>query len=165
MRVAKRRRRENKTDYGKRMKILKGNIPRIIFRKSNRYVLSQYVSSTHAQDKIEFGVISKDLLKYGWPKESQSGLKSISASYLIGFLIGKKIISKKLENIILDLGMQRILHKTRIYSFLNGLIDAGVKIKCDKKLFPDEDRIKGKHMKKDFSNIFNQIKSNIEKNA
>ena len=175
MKVAKRRRREHKTDYGKRIKILKGRIPRIIFRKSNKYVLAQYVSSKQAQDKVEFGVISKDLLKYGWPKESQAGLKSISASYLTGFLIGKKIMSKALENPILDtettnkqqvvpdFGMQRMLHKTRTYAFLNGLIDAGVKIKYDKKLFPEEDRIKGKHMKAKVP--FDEIKSRIEKNA
>ncbi len=165
MKVAKRRRRENKTDYGKRIKLLKGEVPRIIFRKSNRYVLAQYALSKHAQDKIEFGISSKDLLKYEWPKESQGGLKSISASYLTGFLMGKKIISKKLENPILDFGMQKMLYKTRVYAFLNGLIDAGVKINCDEKFFPDQDRIKGKHMKKDFSSIFDQIKSNIEKNA
>ena len=61
--------------------------------------------------------------------------------------------------------MQRVLHKTKTYAFLNGLVDAGVNIKYDKTLFPEEDRIKGKHMKKDFSTIFEQIKSNIEKNA
>jgi large subunit ribosomal protein L18 len=164
MRVAKRRRRENKTDYKKRMKMLKGRIPRIIFRKSNRYVIAQYVSSKQAQDKIEFGMSSKDLMKYGWPKENQGSLKSIPASYLIGFLIGKKVI-KEAENPILDFGMQRVLHKTKTFAFLNGLVDAGVKVKHDEKIFPDENRIKGKHMKKDFSSTFEQIKSNIEKNA
>ena len=164
MKVAKRRRREHKTDYGKRIKMLKGGIPRIIFRKSNRYIVAQYVSSKEAQDKIKFGASSKDLLKHGWPKENQGSLKSIPASYLTGFLIGKKII-KESKNPILDFGMQRVLHKTKTYGFLNGLVDAGVRLKHDKKFFPEEDRIKGKHMKKDFSSIFEQIKSNIEKNA
>ena len=164
MKVAKRRRREHKTDYGKRIKMLKGRIPRIIFRKSNRYVTTQYVSSKQAQDKIEFGASSKDLIKHGWPKENQGSLKSIPASYLTGFLIGKKII-KEAENPILDFGMQRVLHKTKTFAFLNGLVDAGVKVQYDAKLFPEENRIKGKHMKKDFSSTFEQIKLNIEKNA
>jgi len=165
MKVAKRRRREHKTDYGKRINMLKGETPRIIFRKSNRYVLAQYVSSTHAQDKIEFGVSSRDLIKHGWPKDVSGGLKSIPASYLIGFSIGKRISKESLKTPILDFGMQRVLHKTKLYAFLKGLIDAGVKIKSDEKFFPDENRIKGKHMKKDFSDTFDQIKSNIEKNA
>ena len=144
--------------------MLKGRIPRVIFRKSNKNVIAQYVTSKQAQDKIEFGVSSKDLLKHGWPKENQGSLKSIPASYLTGFLIGKKVITKA-ETPILDFGMQRVLHKTKIFAFLNGLVDAGVKIQYDEKLFPDENRIKGKHMKKDFSSTFEQIKSNIEKNA
>ena len=164
MKIAKRRRRENKTDYKKRIKMLKGRIPRVIFRKSNRYVLAQYVSSKQAQDKIEFGASSKDLLKYGWPKENQGSLKSIPASYLTGFLIGKKI-TKEAGTPILDFGMQRVLHKTKTFAFLKGLVDAGVKVQHDEKFFPDENRIKGKHMKKDFSSSFEQIKSNIEKNG
>jgi large subunit ribosomal protein L18 len=165
MRVAKRRRRENRTDYKKRLNMLKGETPRIIFRKSNRYVLAQYVLSNQAQDKVEFGVSSKELIKHGWPKESIGGLKSIPASYLIGFLIGKRITKESLETPIIDFGMQRVLHKTKLYAFLNGLTDAGVKISHDKELFPEEDRIKGKHMKEDFSSAFDQIKSNIEKNG
>ncbi len=165
MKIAKRRRREHKTDYGKRIRFLKGGSPRIVFRKSNRYISAQYIMSKEAQDKIKFGVNSKDLIKYEWPKESMGSLKSIPASYLTGFLIGKKIIKEKLENPILDFGMQRVLHKTKTYAFLNGLVDAGIKLKYDKKFFPEENRIKGKHMKKDFSDIFEQIKSNIEKNA
>ena len=79
--------------------------------------------------------------------------------------MGKEIIKKKFDVPILDFGMQRVLHKTKTYAFLNGLVNASVKIKYDKKFFPEEDRIKGKHMKKDFSSSFEQIKSNIEKNG
>ncbi len=164
MKVAKRRRREHKTDYAKRIEILKSGTPRVVFRKTNKYVLAQYVTSKQAQDKIEFGMSSKDLLKHGWPKENQGSLKSLPASYLTGFLIGKEIV-KKGENAIVDFGMQRVLHKTKTFAFLNGLVDAGVKIKYDEKFSSEESRIQGKHLKKDFSSIFQQIKSNIEKNA
>ncbi len=164
MRIAKRRKREHKTDYGKRMKLLKGDMPRIVFRKSNKYVLAQYITSKQAQDKIEFGVSSRDLLKHGWPEENKGSLKSISASYLTGFLIGKKITTTKGKPVV-DFGMQRVLHKTKMYAFLNGLADAGADIKTDEKFFPSEESITGKNMKKDFSKTFSQIKSNIEKNA
>jgi large subunit ribosomal protein L18 len=165
MRVAKRRRRENKTDYGKRIKMLSGSMPRIVFRKSNRYIVAQYVSSQNAQDKIEWEVGSKDLLKHGWPKENQGSLKSIPAAYLTGFLAGQKIMKESLAKPIVDFGMQRVLHKTKTYSFLKGLDDSGVKIGNNEKFFPEEDRIKGKQTKKDFSSMFDKIKSNIEKNA
>lgn len=161
MRTIKRRRLENITDYGKRFKLLKGGVPRIVFRKTNKYIIAQYTTSTSAQDKIEIGLTSKELLKYGWPKEFKGSLKSLTASYLTGLLIGKKIITKKLPTPIIDLGMLRVLHKSKIYAFIKGVIDSGVKLKCKEELFPEEDRIKGKHLKEDFSKHFNIIKSKI----
>jgi len=162
MKTLKRRRKENKTDYSNRIKFLKSGKPRIVFRKTNKYVIAQYVISKQAQDKIVIGLSSKILLKYGWPKELDGSLKSISASYLLGLLIGKKIIKEKLESPIIDFGMIRSLHKTKIYGFLKGLIDAGVEIKCSKETFPDENQIKGKYMIEDFSKIFETVKSKVE---
>ncbi len=159
MKTQKRRRREHKTDYLNRLKLLKSGKPRIVFRKTNKYLVSQYVASKQAQDKIEIGVNSKHLIKYGWPKELGGSLKSIPASYLTGHLIGKQIIKKKLEVPIVDLGMHRTLHKTKIYAFLKGLIDAGIKIKCKEEAFPSEDKIKGKDIKNkiDVEGIKNKI--------
>ncbi len=161
MRVPKRRRRERKTDYLKRLKLLKGSFPRLVFRKTNRYIIGQYITSKEARDKVEIGLSSKHLLKFGWPKELQGSLKSIPASYLTGLLIGKKIIQKNLETPILDFGMNRVLSKTRTYAFIKGLVDSGIKIKY-KGEFPDEDKIKGKYLKKSLR--FDEIKKKIEEN-
>lgn len=161
MKIAKRRRRENKTDYAKRLKLLKSESPRIVFRKTNRYLIAQYVTSKEAQDKVEIGINSKDLMKYGWLEELKGSLKSIPAAYLIGLLMGKKIIKNKKDIPILDLGGLRSLHKTKIYAFLKGLIDSGIKIKYKEHTFPSEDRIKGKHMKNKIP--LDEIKSKIEK--
>ncbi len=158
-----RRRREGKTNYLKRRDMLKSDSPRIVFRRTNRYIIAQYVTSHEAKDKIEIGVTSKNLMKYGWPKES-GNLKSITASYLTGMLIGKKIQKEKKKMPILDLGIISPVHKTRAYAFLKGLIDSGLEMKIKKdEAFPEEDRISGKHMKKDFSKTFEEIKSKIEK--
>lgn len=162
MRTLKRRRKEHKTDYAKRIKLLKSGSPRVVFRKTNKYLIAQYVKSKKAQDKIEEGISSKALIKYGWPKDFGGSFKSIPAAYLTGFLIGKRILSKKLDTPIVDTGMIRDLHKNKIFAFLKGLRDSGIKIKCKEERFPSEDRIKGKHLKKDFSNIFEEIKSKIQ---
>jgi large subunit ribosomal protein L18 len=163
MKVQKRRRREGKTDYMKRLKLLKGGSPRIVFRKTNRYIIAQYVTSKEAQDKIEIGVSSKKLKEFGWPDEFDGSLKSLPAAYLTGLLIGKEINKRKLKTPIVDFGMNRVINKNRGYAFLKGIVDAGVKIKCKEEQFPEEDRISGKHLKKDFSRIFEEIKSKIEK--
>ena len=160
MKTLKRRRRENKTDYLKRLKLLKSGKSRVVCRITNKYVIAQYITSKEAQDKADVGVTSKHLLKYGWPKESEGSLKSIPAAYLTGFLMGKKIIKQKLKTPIIDFGMQRTLSKTRVYGFLKGLVDAGIEIKCKEEIFPDEKRISGEHMKNKIP--FKEIKSKIE---
>jgi large subunit ribosomal protein L18 len=162
MRVQKRRRREFKTDYLRRIKLLKSEKPRIVFRKTNRYLISQYVTSKEAQDKIEIETNSKELLEKGWPKEFEGSLKSISAAYLTGFLTAKKILEGKKELPVVDLGMTRTIHKTKGFAFIKGLIEGGLKISCKEEAFPEQDRIEGKSLKKDFSKIFSEIKSKIE---
>lgn len=163
MRTIKRRRREFKTDYAKRIKLLKGNVPRIVFRKTNRYLIAQYIVSEQAKDKVTLGLTSKNLVEYGWSDEFKGSLKSIPASYLLGLLIGKKILDSKLEKPIVDFGMIKVEHKTKVYGFLKGLKDSGIEISCEEELFPEEERISGKNLKKDFSAIFEKIKSNIQK--
>jgi len=141
MKTIKRRRKENKTDYLGRIKLLKSNKPRVIFRKTNRYIIAQYVISKEAKDSIQIGINSKNLIKYGWPKEKTGSLKSLPASYLTGYLMGKRIIKNKLEQPILDIGMIRPIHKSKVFAFLNGLIDAGIKISCKKEALPEEKRL------------------------
>lgn len=163
MKVQKRRQRESKTDYAKRIKLLKSKTPRIVFRKTNKYIIAEYITSREAKDKVEIGLTSKKLKEFGWPKDFEGSLKSIPASYLTGLLIGKEIIKKKLKTPIVDLGMIRAIKKTKAYAFLKGLTDAGIKINCAEENFPEEEKVSGKNMKKDFSKIFKEIKSKIEK--
>ena len=162
MRTLKRRRKERKTDYGIRIKLLKGGFPRLVLRKSNRYLIAQYVVSKEARDNIVTGTTSKILLKHGWPEDMEGSLKSLPASYLTGLFFGKKIIGKKLETPVIDIGMMRNVNKSRVFAFIKGLVDAGVKIKCGEESFPDEERIKGKNLKRDFSVVFGRIKKQIE---
>ncbi|MDO8623019.1 MAG: 50S ribosomal protein L18 [archaeon] len=164
MRTIKRRRIENKTNYHKRLKLLKGDSPRVVFRKTNRYIIAQYITSKNAVDKVEFGITSKDLMEYGWPKEMQGSLKSIPAAYLTGLLFGKKISKDKNKTPIMDFGMIKNLHKSRVYAFLKGVIDSGVKMNVgkEKEIFPDENRLKGKHMKKFSEKIFEEVKNKIK---
>ena len=145
MKTIKSRRRKAITNYSKRIELLKSERPRIVLRKSNKYVVAQYVTSKEAQDKILFEVSSRKLSKFGWPEKSKS-IKNLSAFYLTGLLIGKEIQDKKIEEPILDLGMMRTLHKSNIFGFIKGIIDAGIEISCKEESLPDEERIKGEHL-------------------
>lgn len=160
MKILKRRRREHKTDYLKRIKLLKSEKPRIVFRKTNKYIIAQYVTSEEAKDKTKIEVKSKKLLEYNWSEESKGSLKSIPAAYFTGLLMGRKIIKERLETPIVDFGMLRVLHKTKVYAFLKGLVDSGIKIQCNEENFPSEKRIKGENLKNKIP--FEEIKSKID---
>jgi len=153
--IRKKRRREKATNYLKRKKLLEGRKPRIVIRKSNKYLIIQYVESSLAQDKVNYSVSSKDLLKKGWPKDKSGSLKSLGACYLTGLLFGKKIIENK-ENkpMVLDTGLIRSTKGSRIYAALKGIVDAGVKIEHNPDVFPDEKRVK-------VNGFFEEVKSKI----
>ncbi len=147
LKTIKRRRKENKTDYLKRIRLLRSETPRIVLRRTNKHFIAHYTTSESAQDKIVFGMTSKELLKYGLSESAKGSLKSISTAYLFGVLIGKQILDKKLTTPIVDLGMMKTLHKSKPYAFLKGLIEAGLEINCKEEAFPSEERIRGEHLK------------------
>ena len=98
-----------------------------------------------------------------WNKEAHNSLKSLPASYLTGYLIGSKIDEKtRKKGLIVDLGMYRNVHKSKLYAFIKGLIDAGVEVTSKEDIFPDEDRLKGIHLKNEVvSKKFEEIKKKI----
>ena len=155
----KRRQRERKTDYKKRLGMLKSGKMRVVIRKTNRYLIIQCVKSEEAKDKIILGITSKELLNHGW--ESKNSLKSISASYLTGYLIGKKIKEKGYHT-ILDIGLARNASGGRIYAALKGIVDAGAKINFGEEAFPSEERISGKHLNEKIQKNFIKVKEKIK---
>ena len=161
IKVQYRRRRENKTDYLARKKMLEGNMPRVVIRKTNRYIIAELVESQEAQDKVICSANSKELSNHGWG--IQFSIKNIPAAYLTGLLLGKKMKQKNHQNAILDAGLIRSTKGSRIYAALKGVIDAGIEIPHSKEILPSEERIKGAHMKNDIKNIFEKTKGEIEK--
>ena len=136
----RRRRQERKTDYKSRFNLLKSEKPRFVIRKTNRYILAQIVESDIAQDKVIAESSSKDLLSKGWPKEKSGSLKSLPAAYLTGFLLVKNL-KTKVGEVILDLGLQRNIHGSRLYAALKGAVDAGLKISHNTEALPKMERI------------------------
>jgi len=134
-RTLKRRRLEAKTDYRARLVLLKSDKPRLVIRKTNRYIIAQIVESSEAQDKVIVGTSSKDLLAKGWPKDLSGSLKSRPAAYLTGLMLAK-MAKGKVKEAVLDLGMQRNIGKSRLYSALNGFIDGGITVPHSQDILP-----------------------------
>lgn len=160
MKINQRRRREFKTDYRKRLKLLKSQSLRLVIRKTNKYIILEIIESKNAQDKVLYYVNTKELLKFGIPEDKQGSLKSISAAYLGGFLLGKKANIK--EKVILDSGLIPNTKGSRIYAAVKGVSDAGIKIPYNEKIIPPKEIIEGKNTKIG-SEIFNKVKNSIAK--
>jgi len=160
IKVQYRRRRENKTDYLARRKMLEGDIPRIVIRKTNRYIIAELVVSKEAQDKVICSANSKELSELGWG--IKFSIKNISAAYLTGLLLGKKMKQKKYPEAILDAGLIRSTKGSKIYAALKGVVDAGIEVPHSETILPSVERIKGAHLK-DMNNIFEKTKGEIEK--
>jgi large subunit ribosomal protein L18 len=161
MKLDKKRRLEYKTDYHRRLGLLKSNSPRFVVRKTNRYIILQIIESKNAQDKVIFSANTRELLKHGWPKEKEGSLKSIPASYLGGFLLGKRASSIK-GRVILDLGLNPSTKGSKIFSAVKGISDSGVEINFDTEMAPPKEKIEGKGSKID-TKILAKIKENITK--
>jgi large subunit ribosomal protein L18 len=150
------RRMEGKTDYKARMFLLKSNLPRIVIRKTNRYIIAQVVESKEARDTIKMGITSKELVKSGWT----GSFKNVPAAYATGLILGKKAIENGIKKAILDEGIIRSTKGSRVYAFVKGAIDSGLDIPHNAKIFPDESRISGDHIKnsEQIKKIINKLK-------
>lgn len=156
--VAFKRRREYKTNYHLRIKLLKAEKPRLVIRKTNKYIIAQIVKSDEAQDSTIVYVNSKELSKYNW----NYGFKNLPAAYLSGFLVAKKAEKRKIKEVIIDIGLQRSTKGSRIYAVVKGAIDGGLKINCPEEMF-NEERIKGSHLKEKIKDINKKIEEIKEK--
>ncbi len=159
LRTQKRRRRECKTDYKLRLNLLKSGVPRIVVRRTNKYYTAQIVESSEGQDKVIAGVTSQDLLKQGWDKKFEGSLKSIPAGYLTGLLLAKKVDAK--QKYIVDLGMVRTQSGNRAFAVLKGLVDGGLNIPVNEKVFPSDERIAGEHLKDDVKKVISKVKEKL----
>lgn len=147
---------QGKTDYAARMNLLKAKTPRLVVRKSNRFITAQIVESKEAQDKTLCYVNSKELSKEGWT----FSFKNVPAAYLTGVLLAEKAKGKGIKKAILDISRYTSSKASKLYAVAKGAMDGGLEINCDEKILPKEDRLYGGHTKN-----ADKIKKIVEKLA
>ncbi len=138
-RIPPRRRREGLTDYRKRLKLVKSGLPRLVVRRTNRYIIAQVIRSKLGGDETLITVTSKKLADYGW----KAGFKNTPAAYLTGFLAGLLAKKKGVEKAVVDIGLHRAVKGSKVFAVIKGFIDAGVDVTAGEEVFPEEDRIRG----------------------
>jgi len=166
--IPHRRRREGKTNYRKRLELLKSGKPRIVIRRNLNSISCQIVKYLPEGDITLVNSNSLELRTLvGW--KAHTG--NIPAAYLTGLLCGQRALKKNIKNAILDIGMQTSTRASGLYSALKGAIDAGLEIPHSKDILPDENRISGIHiqnyaenLKKDNPSAYRKLFSSYLKN-
>jgi len=160
------RRREGKTDYYARKRLIfqdknKYNTPkyRIIVRLSNKDITCQIAYSRIEGDKIVCAAYSHELPKYG----VKVGLTNYAAAYCTGLLVARRILLKLgLDSLFsgctevtgeeynveavedgpaafrcfLDVGLARTTTGARVFGAMKGAVDGGLNIPHSVKRFP-----------------------------
>jgi len=164
--VKSRRRREGKTDYRARRKMIRQDKNkyntrkyRLIVRITCSKIICQVAYATILGDIVVAQASSKELAKYGIP----AGHTNYSAAYATGLLIARRCLKKfgldesikgKAEidggeyhveeeetdqrpfKCILDVGLQRTCSGARLWGVLKGAVDGGLHVPHSAKNFP-----------------------------
>lgn len=160
-RLRYKRRRNGETDYRRRMRMLRGGMVRAVVRVSNTQTICQLVDYQSGGDDILVSIDGKTLVdKFGWPIDASR--KSVPASYLTGFAMGKAAMSAGHDEAILDIGLAAATSGNRVFAALKGMIDAGLEMPHGEDALPEDDRINGSHIDESIANAVESTKKAIE---
>ncbi len=151
------RKRKGKTDYKKRLGLLKSNKLRFVVRRSLKNILIQIIKYEDTGDKVLISLHSNQLKKLGWKFHKGN----TPAAYLTGLLCGIKAKKQDINEAILDLGLSSSIKNSVCYAAIKGALDAGLKIPVSKEVLPQENRVDGEFISKDINQNFNEIKNKI----
>jgi large subunit ribosomal protein L18 len=139
-RVSRKRRREGKTNYYVRYRLVKSKHIILVVRKTNRYILAQFTYPTPIGDYTLAAAHSRELVKlFGW----KGGTKNTPTAYLVGLLAGLRAKKLGITKAVAYIGLHRPVRGSKIFAVIKGVLDAGIEVPVDKEMLPDDNRIKG----------------------
>lgn len=141
--VPRSRRREGKTNYYKRYKMVLSRRLRFVVRKTNKYLWVQVVEFGLSGDRVIAAAHSRELIKkYGW----LGGTKNIPAAYLTGLLASLRAIREGVRHAVPDIGLHKPTRGARVFAAIKAANDVGLKVPCSDEVLPSEERIRGEHI-------------------
>jgi large subunit ribosomal protein L18 len=147
-----RRRREGKTNFQKRLALVKSGKTRMAVRRSNTGVVVQFINFDPKGDKTLLTVTGRHLAKqYKWPSK-----RNAWTAYLAGLLAGKLAQEKGVKDFVFDMGMYTPSKGSILFAALAGAADSGLKAKVDKEKVPDLSKVPDK-----YKAAFEEAKSKI----
>src|SRR3989344_6735019 len=94
--VPLRRKREGKTNYRKRLRMLLSNKLRLVVRRSLNNISAQIIEYRQNGDRVVACAHSMELKKFGWKTDGGN----TPSAYLVGLLLGKKAKEKGIKEAI-----------------------------------------------------------------
>lgn len=141
--VPRRRRREGKTNYHRRYRMILSGHPRFVVRKTNKYVWVQVIKASPKGDIVVAAAHSKELeKKYGWKGYGNS----LPATYLTGLLAALRAKKAGVEYAVPDIGLHKPTVGARVFAAIKAANDVGLKVPVGEEVVPNENRIKGEHI-------------------
>jgi large subunit ribosomal protein L18 len=137
-----RRRREARTNYHQRLRLLKSGKPRLVARKSNQHTRAQLVVTGPQGDETVASATSNDLAEYGWAAPTGN----LPAAYLTGLLAGYRAREAGLAEAVLDIGLNTATPGNKVFAVQEGTIDAGVEVPHNEDVFAAWPRTRGEHI-------------------
>ena len=137
-----RRRRDGRTNYRKRRRLVTSGIPRFVVRPSNKHLSAQIVEAKAEGDLTVASAHSSELKEFGW----RGSCGNIPAAYLTGLLAGRRAKAGGVSKAILDLGLHARGPGSRIFAATKGALNAGLTIPHDESAMPAQERLKGQHV-------------------
>ena len=128
-----------RTNYRRRLALLKANAPRLVVRKTLTGLIMQLVDFDEKGDAVRFTVSSRVLKNLGW----KHSCKNIPASYLCGLLMGKIALDAKFSGVVPDIGLHSVTRGGRIFAALKGAKDAGLELSVSDDVVPDGSAVSG----------------------
>jgi len=139
-RMPLKRRREKKTDYRVRKRLLLSGLPRLVVRNFAKNTWVQVVEARLEGDRVVASASAKRLAKeFGW----KGGGGNTPAAYLTGLLAGLAAVHKGVKEAVLDVGPAALVRGSRTSAALKGALDAGLHVAHSKEVLPPDERIEG----------------------
>jgi large subunit ribosomal protein L18 len=137
-----RRKREDRTDYHQRLRLVRSGKPRFAVRVSLKHILAQVIRATPNGDLTLASAYSKELEGFGW----KGGTSNTPAAYLVGLLCGHRAKKAGIRECVLDIGMRSPTPQAKVFAALKGALDAGLQIPHGEGVLPSEERLRGEHI-------------------
>lgn len=141
--VPRRRRREGKTNYYKRYRMILSGHPRFVVRKTLKHIIVQVVIAKPEGDVTIAAAHSRELAKkYGW----LGGLGNTPAAYLTGMLAALRALKAGIKYAVPDIGLHAPTRGAKVFAAIKAANDVGLEVPMGDGVAPSEERIRGEHI-------------------